>query len=192
MTAEYEGGAGCELGPLAPLAGIWEGDQGKDVAPSDDRGVETNDFRERMTFTPIGLVANHEQKLQGLRYATIAWRLGESDPFHEEVGYWLWDGERKRVMRCFIVPRGVTVLAGGSAEPDASRLVMSAELGSPTFGIASNPFLHEYFRTVRYDLTVTLSADGALSYEEDTHLQMPGRPEIFHHTDANTLRKVAS
>jgi len=43
---------------------------------------------------------------------------------------------------------------------------------------------------VRYDLTLTLGADGSLSYEEDTQLRIPGQPEIFHHTDANTLRKV--
>ena len=32
------------LGPLAPLAGIWEGEKGDDVAPSDDRGTETNKY----------------------------------------------------------------------------------------------------------------------------------------------------
>jgi len=178
-----------ELGPLAPLAGIWQGDRGQDVAPSPARSSETTAFRERMSFEPIGCVANHEQALQGLRYATTAWRLGETDPFHEEVGYWLWDGAARQVMRCFLVPRGVTVLAGGSAEPDASRLVLAADLGSATFGIASNPFLHEHFRTVRYDLTVTVNDDGSLAYEEDTQLQMPDRPEVFHHTDTNTLRR---
>ena len=179
-----------ELGPLAPLAGVWEGDQGTDVAPSEGRGVETNAFRERMVFDPIGRVRNHEQSLYGLRYATTAWRLGEADPFHEEVGYWLWDGGAGQVMRCFIVPRGVTVLAGGDAAVDARKLVMSAELGSPVFGIASNPFLDGHFRTVRYELAVTLDPDGSLHYEEDTQLQIPDQPEIFHHTDSNTLRKV--
>ena len=38
------------LGPLAPLAGIWEGNKGDDTAPSNDRGTETNKFRERVTF----------------------------------------------------------------------------------------------------------------------------------------------
>ncbi len=27
-----------QLGPLAALAGVWEGDKGSDVAPSDDSG----------------------------------------------------------------------------------------------------------------------------------------------------------
>jgi hypothetical protein len=41
-----------KLGPLAPLAGVWEGEKGEDVAPSDDRGTEHNKFHERMTFEP--------------------------------------------------------------------------------------------------------------------------------------------
>jgi hypothetical protein len=44
------------LGPLAALAGVWEGDKGDDKAPDDDRvSVEHNLFRERMTFEPIGV-----------------------------------------------------------------------------------------------------------------------------------------
>jgi hypothetical protein len=45
------------------------------------------------------------------------WRLGETDPFHEELGYWLWDADAGQVLRCFMVPRGVTVIAGGKDEP---------------------------------------------------------------------------
>jgi hypothetical protein len=178
------------LGPLAALAGTWEGAEGIDIAPSDARDVERNEFRERMSFEPIGAVENHEQVLHGLRYATTAWRLGEDDPFHEEVGYWLWDAGSKQVMRCFIVPRGVAVLAGGTVEPGASSFHLAATLGSTTYGILSNPFLDREFRTVRYELEVTLRSDGSLRYEEDTLLEMPGREEPFHHTDENTLRRV--
>lgn len=98
---------------LGPLAGVWEGDKGADVAPSDDRGTERNAFRERITFEPINPVRNHEQVLCGLRYATVAQRIGETDPFHEEVSYWLWDQGERQVLRCFIVPRGVALIAGG-------------------------------------------------------------------------------
>jgi hypothetical protein len=177
------------LGPLAALAGVWEGDAGKDVAPSDDRGTEHNDYRERMVFEPLDPVENHEQVLHGLRYATTAWRIGESDPFHEELGYWLWDPAEKQVLRCFMIPRGVTVIAGGTAEADAKRFEIAAEVGSETYGICSNRFLDREFKTVRYELT--LECDGeTLSYSEDTQLRMPGRAEVFHHTDANTLKRV--
>lgn len=72
-----------QLGPLAALAGVWEGDKGEDDAPLDDRGTGQNRFCERITFEPIGAVSNHEQVLNGLRHATVARRLGETDPFHE-------------------------------------------------------------------------------------------------------------
>jgi hypothetical protein len=179
-----------QLGPLGALLGTWEGDAGKDVAPSSARGTEQADYRERMTFAPTGLVENHEQQLYGLRYATTAWRLGEADPFHEELGYWLWDAGAGQVMRCFLVPRGVTILAGGAATADARRFEMAAEVGSQTFGICSNPFLDREFRTLRYELSVELREDGRLHYREDTQLQLAGRTEIFHHTDENTLTRV--
>jgi len=37
---------------------------------------------------------------------------------------------------------------------------------------------------------VTVNADGTWSYEEDTVLQILGRPEPFHHVDRNTLSKI--
>ena len=123
------------LGPLAPLAGIWEGENGDDTAPSDARGVERNRYRERVTFEPIGPVHNHEQCLYGFRYAMTAFRLGEPAAFHEELGYWLWDASAKQVLRCVLVPRGVAVMAGGTAEPTATTLEFTAEAGTDTCGI---------------------------------------------------------
>lgn len=178
------------LGPLASLAGVWEGDKGDDVAPSDDRGTERNKFRERLTFDPFGPTMNHEQTLYGLRYSTVAWRLGEDAPFHEETGYWLWDGTAKQVLRCFIVPRGVTVLAGGTVEPDAKTFQLAADAGSDTYGICSNKFLDREFKAIRYELTITVHGDGCFSYKEDTQLRIKGQKDIFHHTDANTVKRV--
>lgn len=179
------------LGPLSKLVGTWEGQKGDDTAPSDDRGTEKNYYRERMVFEPLpDMVNNHEQTLYGLRYSTTAWRIGEPDPFHEEVGYWLWDAKEKQVMRCFLVPRGVSVIAGGEANANDSSFKISAELGSATYGICSNKFLDREFKTVRYDLHISVSKDGILSYEEDTVLQMKGKKDLFHHIDKNSLKKV--
>jgi len=179
------------LGPLAALAGEWEGDKGADVAPAvPDRSVAKSDYRERISLTPIGRVDNHEQVLYGLRYSTTAWRLGADAPFHQEVGYWLWDAERKQVMRCFIVPRGVSVIAGGAVEADANSFTLEAEVGSETYGICSNRFLDEQFKTESYRLTVTVHDDGSWSYDEDTVLRVKSKPEPFHHTDGNTMRRV--
>jgi hypothetical protein len=184
------------LGPLGPLLGVWEGDKGTDLAPSDkaetNRQPVTSKYRERMVFEPTGRVDNHEQVLYGLRYATKAWRLGDPDPFHEEVGYWLWDAASKLVLRCFMPPRGMTVLAGGHAEPDAREFALEATSGSETFGICSSPFLVEEFKTVRYTLAIELVDRDTLHYDEHTFLKMKGRDPLFDHRDENTLRRVTS
>ncbi len=178
----------AHLGPLAALAGIWEGKEGVDIAPTKDGSKETH-FRERLTFDPIGPVVNGPQTLYGLRYSTMAWPLIQEQPFHEEVGYWLWDAEQRQVMRCFIVPRGVVVNAGGTSEPDSKEFCMTADAGSEVYGILSNPFLEEKMKTVRYELTVTIHEPWKFSYKEDTQLQIAKRPEVFHHTDHNTLTR---
>lgn len=46
-------------------------------------------------------------------------------------------------MRCFMVPRGVEVNAGGTAETDAKEVHKAAEVGSVVYGILSHPFLDE-------------------------------------------------
>ena len=106
------------LGPLAALAGMWEGDQGVDFSRIHSEEKETK-YREKVVFEPLGPVNNGPQKLYGLRYSMTAWRLGEADAFHEELGYWLWDGGNEQVLRCFMAPRGVLINAGGDAKADS-------------------------------------------------------------------------
>lgn len=179
-----------ELGPLALLLGTWEGAKGDDRAPADDRGVETNKYRERMIFEPTGVVENHEQRMYGLRYRTTAWRLDAVDAFHEEIGYWLWDAANRQLMRSFMVPRGVTVLAGGTVAADAKSFTLAADVGSHTYGICSNKFLDAEFKTVRFEIKMTIHDGNSFSYEADTQLQIKGQSAIFHHTDKNRLQRV--
>ena len=179
------------LGPLATLAGVWEGDKGDDKAPDEDRTLVVNNlFRERITLEPIGEVNNHEQTLYGLRYSTTAWRIGEDSSFHEEVGYWLWDADNKQVIKSFIVPRGTTTMAGGTVEPDAKSFELIAELGSESYGICSNKFLADEFKMVRFEFRVEIHDEDSFSYDEDTVLQIKGQDELFHHRDKNTLQRV--
>jgi hypothetical protein len=63
-------------------------------------------------------------------------------------------------------------------------------VGSETYGILSNPFLNEAFRTLSFRMHVSANDDGTWSYEEDAVLEIPGRDEPFHHTDRNTLTRV--
>lgn len=181
------------LGPLTTLAGTWEGDKGDDTAPDDDpTQTEINKFRERLVLTPFGKVDNHAQTLYGLRYSTMAWRLEEDCPFHEELGYWLWDPAENQVTKCFIIPRGVAVIAGGTVEPGAREFHLAAEVGSETYGICSNRFLDREFKTVRFELKVTIHDANSFSYEEDTQIKIKGQDNLFHHIDKNTLVKVPS
>ena len=179
-----------KLGPLAPFAGVWEGDKGKDESPDDDRAtIEHNVFRERIVLEPIGLVENHEQSLYGLRYAKTAWRLGVQESFHEEVGYWLWDADRGEVMRCFMVPRGSTILAGGSCKANASSFSMTAKIGDEGFGVLSNPYLLQKAKCIEYNLNCSIE-NGIWTYDEDTVLEMADTGNTLHHTDKNVLKKV--
>lgn len=178
-----------DLGPLANLVGIWEGDKGVDVAPSQERGSKQNLYRERVEFVPMNDVHNHEQCLTALRYKTTIWPIGSADPFHEELGYWLWDADRKEVLRCFLVPRGISIIAGGKAEPGDKSYTLEANSGDCTHGICANKFLDEEFKTVKYVCKVDCDGE-TFSYEQTTTLKLKGREALFDHTDKNTLRKV--
>ncbi len=179
-----------QLGPLAPLIGVWEGDKGDDLAPSDDRGSENNLYRERIVFEQVGPVQNHEQNLHVLRYSTRAWRLGEENSFHEELGYWSWEEKTQEVLRCFLIPRGIALIAGGKAEMNACEFYLKAESGSSTFGICVNPFLDKEFKILSYEVTVKVHSADNFSYEQDTVLQIPGQSQPFHHRDRNNLTRV--
>jgi hypothetical protein len=179
-----------QLGPLAALVGTWEGDAGIDVAYSNSLGtVSETPYRERATFSPFGPVENGAQVLFGLDYRTAAYRQGEDEPFHTEVGYWLWDAAAGQVMRCFMVPRGSTILAGGAAHADATSFALQAEVGSETYGILSNQYLAMKARTVLYQVTVDLS-NGTFNYESTTTVQLAALDEPLAHTDRNTLSPV--
>jgi hypothetical protein len=182
--------AGNEWGPLAALAGEWEGDQGLDVSFHNlDGDVGDTKYREKVTLKPFGPVDNGNQHLYGLDYRMAAWREGEENPFHTEVGYWLWDAATKQVMRCFMVPRGSTVLAGGTAEPHATTFIMNATLGDNTYGILSNKYLDENARSTEYTCTITVNGD-TFSYDETT-TYTHAKGGVIAHTDRNTLRRVS-
>jgi hypothetical protein len=180
-----------EFGPIAGLIGTWEGDQGLDVSYSYEQAkvIETP-YRETATFNIVGDVDNGSQKLWVIDYTTAAIRIGEDDVFHTELGYWLWEPQREEVMRCFMVPRGCTILAGGSCKATATSFEMSARINEPGFGVLSNPYLLEKARCIEYTLGCTIEGD-TWSYEEDTVLEMAVTGETLHHTDKNTLRRVA-
>jgi len=180
----------AHLGPLARLAGVWEGTRGIDVNPKAD-GPERRTFNERYTLQPIDPQTNGPQLFYGLRYHTHITTDQELITFHDQVGYWLYEPATGLILQTLAIPRGQIALASGHARPGDDTLVVSAERGRTDYGICSTTFLEEAFRTDRYKLTITFNADGSWSYVTETSLAVHGQPGIFDHRDQNTLTRIA-
>ena len=179
-----------QWGPLRGLVGEWEGDKGLDVSFHNEHGkVKETEYREKTSFKPFGPVDNGPQLLYGLDYRTAAWRGDEENPFHTEVGYWLWDASEGQVMRCFMVPRGSTILAGGAATADTTTFSLAADVGSESYGILSNLYLAKLARSTSYRATISIDGD-VWSYDQETLIEHARWHEVVCHTDRNRLRRV--
>lgn len=180
----------ANLGPLARLAGVWEGRVGVDINPK-AAGPERRAFYERIEMQPIDPQANGPQLLYGLRYHVHILASDEDATFHDQIGYWLYEPATGLIMQTLAIPRGQVALAGGRASEDGTTIVVEAKRGSTEFGIASSAFLEAAFRTDAYRFEITFNPDGTWSYLSDTMLKVKGQDELFRHRDRNTLTKVA-
>ena len=179
----------ANLGPLAPMAGIWTGTRGLDVNPKAD-GPERQPYLERIELQPIDAQTNGPQLFYGLRYHTRIVKPDDVETLHDQVGHWLWEPATGTVIQTLSIPRGQAAMAIGQAAADARSFRLQAIRGSETNGIVSNPFLEYAFRTERYTITISINDDGTWSYEQETLLLIPGQAEPFRHTDRNTLHKI--
>jgi hypothetical protein len=179
----------ANLGPLRPLAGVWEGIKGLDINPGP--GAMRQAFVERIELQPIDPQTNGPQLYYGLSYVTRIVKPGEVETYHHQIGHWLWEPATGAVVQSLSIPRGQAALAGGHAAPDAKRFELSAERGSTGFGIVSAPFLEYAYRTDSYRIAVEVHDDGTWSYDETTILKIHGRDEPFLHKDNNRLTRVA-
>ena len=178
------------LGPLAAMAGIWEGTRGLDVKPKAE-GPKKQAFLERIELQPIDPQTNGPQLFYGLRYHQHIVKPSQVKTYHDQVGYWLWEPATETVIQTLTIPRAQIVMAVGKASADARSFDLVATLDDECYGIRSTPFLQYAFKTVEYRIKVTLHDNGSWSYDEDTVLIIRGNNEPFHHTDRNTLTRVA-
>ena len=179
----------ANLGPLAALAGVWEGVKGLDVNPFYE-GERRQAYVEHIDLQPTDPQSNGPQLLYGLRYHTHIVKPGEVETYHDQVGYWLWEPDTGALIHTLTIPRGQIVLATGQAAADAKTFEVRAQRGSTMNGICSAPFLEAAFQTDSFLMRVTVNDNGTWSYFEDTVMTVKGRAEPFHHTDRNTLRRI--
>jgi hypothetical protein len=178
------------LGPLGAMAGVWQGTRGLDVKPKAD-GPRKQAFIERIELQPIDPQTNGPQLFYGLRYHTHIVKPEQVKTYHDQIGYWLWEPATGTVIQTLAIPRAQVAMAVGHASADATSFELVASRGDTTYGICSTPFLEYGFRTVEYRIKVTINPDGTWSYDEDTVLMIRGQAEPFHHTDRNTLSRIA-
>lgn len=182
-----------KLGPLTPFVGEWEGDAGIDLSYHNDDDITGHtSYFERAVFKPIPIQENGQQKLWGLNYSMTAWRHGEEamDPFHDEIGFLLWDKANGQVIRNVVFGRGIAILAGSDAQPGDRTLHFNAKPGDPSYGILQNRYLMERAEIKDFTSSFTFNDDGTLSYTSDLLLRLAATGAEMHHTDENTLRRV--
>lgn len=178
---------GIDYGPLAVLIGAWRGDQGMDVAPEPDND-EYNPYFETLIFEAAGDVTNaEEQILSVVRYHQEVSRISTGKVFHDQVGYWLWDPATQQVMQTLAIPRGVTLLAGGTAKVKGKTTVLHVKAGDDDWQIIQSPFMQEKARTLSFNHVMKIEGDR-LFYQETTLLDIYGKRN-YEHTDQNTLKR---
>ena len=180
---------GVDYGPLAQLIGKWIGKIGLDKAPEPD-GEEATAYIDELTFVAAGSANNAEQQnLVAVRYHHLV-RKKESDLiFHDQIGHWIYEEATGLVMHSLTIPRGVSVLAGGSLSQngDHTTFDVKAELGNETFGVLQSPFMLEKAKTKAFHMVLNVEGDK-MSYRETTSLYIYDKD--FEHVDYSTLKRL--
>lgn len=184
------------LGPLTPLVGEWEGNVGIDLSyHNEDDVTSKTSYFEKCFFKPIPKQENGKQFLEGLAYKSTAWRHGEEamEPFHDEMGFLLWDKERGQVIRSVVFGRGIAIQAGATCGPRDKEIHFKATPGDPVYGILQNPYLMERAELKSFESSFIFNIDGSFTHSSDIILKLAALGgEEMHHTDINTLHKVKS
>jgi hypothetical protein len=118
---------------------------GRPFVPQQGRRDDRDTYFEKAWFKPIPIQENGRQELWGLHHGMTAWRHGEEamGPFHDEVGFLLWDKAHGEVMSTVVFGRGIAILGGSSAKPHDKVLTFDARPGEPHYGVVQNKYLLE-------------------------------------------------
>ena len=177
------------VNPLSRFIGVWEGDQGVDVAPAQKKtgapgSAAVSPFYERIEIAAGPTATNaSEQDLEALTIRQKVFRKSDQQQFHDQLGYLIWDKKNSKVIYSFCVPRGVCV----SAEGDLNK---KDEFSASTkSAFAETEFVRKNAKTEGFSIGISINPDNTLSYSQVTALNIYGNQ--FSHADSNVLRKVA-
>jgi hypothetical protein len=178
------------LGPLRALAGVWQGTRGLDIKPKAD-GPKEQAYTDWIELQPLDPQTNGPQLLYGLRYHQHVVKPGQTGTYHDQVGYWLWEPNSGLILQTVAIPRGQVLLASGAGKAGDPSITVTATHGDVRYGICSNDFLEQAFRTDSYRCEITFHDDGGWSYDIRTQLTVKGEQSPFDHHDTNTLSRIA-
>jgi len=177
--------------PLIGLIGIWEGDKGTDLAPKPEED-ENNPYYETLDVKAIEMEISNaeEQELTAVRYHQTVHEKETGEMSHSETGFWIWDNNSDSIMCAFSIPRGVSLLCGGTYEKSDDgniSFAVSAQADDPNWGIVQSPFMKEKAKTLAFKRELRLSGN-TLFYEQETTVEIYGK--TFAHRDNNTLTRI--
>jgi hypothetical protein len=177
--------------PLVDLLGTWKGDMGTDLAPKPVED-ENNPYYEVLTIEPVDIEVENaqQQQLTAVRYHQIVREKANDEVSHCETGFWMWDNNEDTIMCAFSIPRGASLLSGGTVRRSGNQkiiLEVSSRLDDPNWGIVQSPFLESKAKILSFKREIELSGNK-LTYTQETSIDIYGK--IFNHKDNNTLKKV--
>ncbi len=178
--------------PLLGLIGVWKGDKGIDLAPKPIED-ENNPYYEVLTFEPVdsNIENAEEQELTAVRYFQEVREIANDKISHSETGYWIWDKNEGSIMCTFSIPRGVSLVAGGSftaVENTSITFNVDAGCDDKDWGIAQSPFMQKKAKTIAFKRSVKITGK-TLSYQQETTVAIYDK--TFAHHDSNELTKVS-
>ena len=177
------------LGPLTPLAGIWEDSE---VSMSIRQQKAPKTTRTSSAWSCTRSTPRPTDRSSTTACATTPASSSRTTPKPSTTRWATGCGSRQLRRSCRRSRYPEVKWRWRSARPAPTRRhsSWSRKRGSEVNGICSNPFLEYAFKTTGYRIRVTVNSDGTWLYEQDTILLVHDRPEPFHHTDHNTLRKI--
>lgn len=176
------------LGPLRTMAGLYISHSGSDTRSD---GVDvTAEYRDEIVLAPTDPFTNDSQLLYGLRYLQHVRRHGEIQTLHEQVGYWMFEPATSQVTLSLATARGQVGLASGQWQPGGATFSVRAERAEGSHAFVSNKFLDSNFRTISFEMTVTLIDDDSWKYVREADVQLAGRSDHVRFRNEATLVRV--